>query len=123
MSQSNIVSQARWAHVLAGLLLAGAGIAGVYLAGATPSIGVILFYAVLGLAVAIVPVLIVSRNVGKPIEQLREVISSTRSDGDLSRRAEVDSGSSIAATAQAYNELISSFQGISTRIVFNSEQV
>ena len=62
-------------------------------------------------------------TIGKPIDHLRDVISSTRSDGDLSRRAEVVPGSGIAATAQAYNELIASFQGISTRIVFNSEQV
>jgi methyl-accepting chemotaxis protein len=117
------MTQARVAHFLAGLVLAGAGVGGVYLSGATPSIGAILLYAGLGLAVAVVPTLIVARSVSTPLEHLRLVISTTRNDGDLSRRAEVPPGSGVAATAQAYNELIASFQGIATRVVFNSQQV
>ncbi|MDO8931333.1 MAG: methyl-accepting chemotaxis protein [Rhodocyclaceae bacterium] len=123
MSGSSVMTQARIAHVIAGLLLAGAGIGGVYLSGATPTLVVVAFYLVLGLVVAVVPVLLIARSVATPLERLRETIATTRSDGDLSRRALVSPGSAVAGAAQAYNELIASFQGISTRIVFNSQQV
>ena len=123
MSRSNVMTHARVAHVCAGLLLAGAGIGGVHLSGGTPTLGIVVFYIVLGLVVAVVPLLLVARSVATPLEHLRATIASTRSDGDLTRRAQVSPGSGIAAIAQGYNELIASFQGISTRIVFNSEQV
>jgi methyl-accepting chemotaxis protein len=123
MSVSRLTLQARLAHGLAGLLVAGAGIAGVYLANGTPTAGVIAFYVALGLLVAIVPAVLVSFSLSAPLERLRDAIASTRSDGDLSRRALVPAGSGIAPAAQAYNELIISFQGIVTRIVFTAQQV
>ena len=123
MPQSKVMNHAMLAHSFAGIILAGAGIGGVYLSGGAPTVGVILFYLALGVFVVVAPILIVSRTIARPIEHLRQVIGSTRNDGDLSRRAVVQPGSGVAATAQAYNELIASFQGISTRIVFNSEQV
>jgi len=123
MSAPKLVVHARIAHVLAGLVLAAAGIAGVYWAGAAPSVGLVVFYLAIGLIVATVPAVVVGRSVAAPLEELRQTIASTRCDGDLSRRARVSAGSGIGPTAQAYNELIASFQGIATRVVFNSQQV
>ncbi|MDD5247913.1 MAG: methyl-accepting chemotaxis protein [Rhodocyclaceae bacterium] len=123
MAASKVMTHARMAHGLAGLVLAGAGIGGVYLAGATPSLGVVAFYLVVGLAVGLIPALVVAHSLATPLEQLRQTIALTRNDGDLSRRAVVPPGSGIAATAQAYNELIASFQGIATRIIFTAQQV
>ncbi|HEX8987336.1 MAG TPA: methyl-accepting chemotaxis protein [Rhodocyclaceae bacterium] len=123
MSASKLTVQARLAHGVAGLLVAGAGLAGVYLAGATPGLGIVLFYLALGIAVATVPAMIVGASLAGPLERLRDAIAATRSDGDLSRRAEVPAGSGIAPAADAYNELIASFQGIVTRIVFTAQQV
>ncbi|MBI4986893.1 MAG: methyl-accepting chemotaxis protein, partial [Rhodocyclales bacterium] len=123
MSAPKLVVHARIAHVLAGLVLAAAGIAGVYWAGAVPSVELVVFYLAIGLIVATVPAVVVGRSVAAPLEELRQTIASTRCDGDLSRRARVSAGSGIGPTAQAYNELIASFQGIATRVVFNSQQV
>jgi methyl-accepting chemotaxis protein len=120
---TNVSIQARLIHGLAGLAVAGAGIGGVYLAGASASAGVVAFYAVLGLLVAVIPGLIVRASLGRPLEDMRESISATRRDGDLTRRAEVPPHGAIAPVATAYNELLSTFHSITTRIVFNSGQV
>jgi len=120
---SNIAMQARLIHSVAGLMVAGAGLGGVYLAGASASAGVIAFYAALGLVVAILPSLMVAASLGRPLALMRETIGETRNDGDLTRRVEVSSGSAIAPAATAYNELLASFHGITTRIVFNAGQV
>jgi len=84
--------------------------------------GVMVFYAVLGLAVVILPGLMMASTLGRPLEVMRKSISDTRNDGDLTRRVEVSSGA-IEPTASAYNELLSAFHGITTRIVFNASQV
>jgi methyl-accepting chemotaxis protein len=120
---ANISFQARLIHGVAGLVVAGAGVGGVYLAGATPTWGILIFYAVLGLGVVLVPSLMVSSLLARPLEIMREAISATRSDGDLTRRVEVSSGSGIGVAASAYNELLSTFHSITTRIVFNAGQV
>lgn len=120
---ANVTLQARLINGIAGLIVAGAGVGGVYLAGATPSIGIVAFYGGLGLAVIFVPSLIMGGSIGRPLERMREIISATRSDGDLTRRVEISSGSALQPAATAYNELIASFQGIITRVVFNAKQV
>ncbi len=112
--------QALLGHGLVGLVAAGVGIAGVYLAGAEPGGGVIALYAALGLAVAALPGLFVQARLGKPLEVLRESILATRNDGDLSRRVELAPSSPVAPAAAAYDELLSSFCSIITRIAFNS---
>ncbi len=122
-ASGKVMTHARIAHGLAGLILAGAGIGGVYLSGGTPTPIVIVLYVALGLVVAVLPLMVIASSFAKPLEHLRETIAATRSDGDLSRRAKVSPGCAIAPTAQAYNELIASFQGISTRIVYNAHQV
>ena len=120
---SNVSIEARVIHGIAGVVVAAAGIGGVYLAGATPTFAVLSFYIVLGLVVVLLPGMMVSSSIGKPLDRMREAIIATAQDGDISRRVEVSKGSAIESTATAYNELIDSFRGITTRIVFNSKQV
>jgi len=120
---SKVTLQARLVHALAGLAVAGIGVGGVYLAGAEPGIGVIALYAALGAVVVVLPGLLAQAHLGRPLEALRESIDATRSDGDLTRHVEVAPGSPIAPTATAYNDLLSTFHSITTRIVFNATQV
>lgn len=110
------------AYALAGLLLAGSGVLGVILSGATPTPSALTLFAVAGLLVATLPSFYVGRTITKPLHALREAIAHTRGDGDLSRRAAADK-SSVAPAAVAYNSLISSFQGIITHILFSATQV
>ena len=107
----------------AGGLLVASGIAGIYLSGSTPSLSALLLIAVAAILVPLVPAIYVRRGIGRPLESLRQSIDGTRADGDLSRRAPVLRGNAVAVAASAYNALIESFQGIVTRIVFNSKQV
>ncbi|MEW6164175.1 MAG: methyl-accepting chemotaxis protein [Pseudomonadota bacterium] len=120
---SNVSLQARLIHGAAGLVVGGAGVGGVYLAGAEASVGVIVFYLALGAVVAIVPGLVVSSSLGRPLEILRDTIRATRNDGDLARYVKLPPGSPIEPVANAYNELLATFCSITTRIVFNSVQV
>jgi methyl-accepting chemotaxis protein len=120
---SNVSVQARLIHGTAGLLVAGVGVGGVYLAGADASPGVMVYYAMLGLVVAILPSLVVARSLGRPLAAMREAIAATRNDGDLTRYVKVPPHSAIEPAAVAYNELLSTFHSITTRIVFNSGQV
>ena len=58
-----------------------------------------------------------------PITELRRTIQATHGDGDLSRRASLAGSAATVATAQAFNDLMRSFQGIVGKICFNSTQV
>ncbi|MDX9993793.1 MAG: methyl-accepting chemotaxis protein [Rhodocyclaceae bacterium] len=120
---SNVSMQARLIHGGAGLAVAAAGLGGVYLAGASATPGIVIFYVVLGSLVAIIPGLIVRAHLGRPLDTMREAISATRNDGDLTRSVDVPPGGAVGPVATAYNQLLSTFHGITTRIVFNSEQV
>lgn len=110
-------------HGMAGVAVTAAGLGGVAFAGGALSGGVISFFVVLGLLVAFVPNLIAASMVGHPLQVLRETISATRNDGDLTRRVDVPAGCGIAPAADAYNDLLSSFHSITTRLVFNAGQV
>jgi methyl-accepting chemotaxis protein len=120
---SNITKQARLIHGTAGLLLGGFGLGGVYLAGATPSLLVVAFYAALGLGVIFLPSMMVASALGRPLDRMRAAIQATRNDGDLTRQVEVAASGGIEPAARAYNELLTTFHDITTRIVFNSGQV
>ena len=109
-------------NYLAGLLCAGGGLLVVYLAGATPGLGVVLLNVATGLAVALVPNWYFSRTTATPLRELRDTITATRSDGDLARRAPLSAGS-VAGAARSYNELMATFLGIVSRVMFNSRQV
>ena len=120
---SNVSTQARAVHLAAGLAVAGAGLGGVHLAGASASFAVAAYFVVLGLLVAILPSMVVAASLGRPLEAMRASISATRNDGDLTRQVEVSPSSAIEPAAHAYNDLLSTFHSITTRIVFNSTQV
>jgi len=120
---SSVSIQARLIHGLAGAVVAGAGIGGVYFSGGSLGTGLVAFYVILGFAVIVLPSMIVSSSLGRPLEVLRESISATRNDGDLTRSVDIQPGSGIEPVANAYNELLAAFHSITTRIIFNSVQV
>ena len=109
-------------YVLAGLLLAGSGVLAVFLSGATPTPLALIFCAASGLLAMTIPGLYVRHSITKPLHALRETVSHTCGDGDLSRKATA-AGSGIAPAASAYNALIASFRGLVTHILFNATQV
>jgi methyl-accepting chemotaxis protein len=116
-------SRAPLVHIVVGVVVAvgGAGVVGY--AGGALGTDVIVLLGVLGLMVAVVPSMHFNSAVAGPINHLREVLHTTRNDGDLARRAVVPSSSSVAPAANAYNELMASIQGIITRVLFNSNQL
>ena len=117
------VSRVVGVHVLAGLLIAGGGAGVVGYAGGALALDVILFLLVLGIVVAVVPALYFNATVAGPVSHMREVLHATRNDGDLARRVLVPPASSVAPAAGAYNDLMTSLQGIITRVLFNSNQL
>jgi methyl-accepting chemotaxis protein len=117
------VSRVPWVHVVAGLIVAGGGVGIVSYAGGVLGPDVIALLAVLGALVVVVPWMHFNSAVAGPINHMREVLHTTRNDGDLARRVVVPEASSAAPAAAAYNELMASFQGIITRVLFNSNQV
>ncbi|MCX7166865.1 MAG: methyl-accepting chemotaxis protein [Rhodocyclales bacterium] len=110
-------------HVAAGLLIAGGGASVVGYAGGRLGLDVALILAALGLTVAVVPSLYFRRRLAEPLDHMRDVLHMTRNDGDLARRVIVPPTSAVAPAAAAYNELMATFQGIITRILFNSNQL
>lgn len=92
-------------------------------AGGSLSFSVILLSAILGVVLGFGPVWIQERRFGAAAEQIRQTIRTTRDDGDLERRVNVQTASSLTPVAYAYNDLIASIQGIITRVLFNSVQV
>ncbi|MCX8018781.1 MAG: methyl-accepting chemotaxis protein, partial [Rhodocyclaceae bacterium] len=120
---SSISVPARLGLAVAALLVAAAGLGGVYLAGATPSAATIVFYLLLGLLAVFAPSLILAGRLSRLLEPLRASIAATRRDGDLTRAADSPPASPIAPLATAYNELLSTFHSITTRIIFNADQV
>ena len=123
MSNPNVSLRIGLAHNLAGLAFTAVALAGVHFSGGNLSIGVVAFLLAAGVVLAMLASFYVRQAIFAPLDVLRQTIEATRNDGDLARRAIVRPGSGIAPLAQAYNELISSVQGIVTRIVFNSHQV
>jgi methyl-accepting chemotaxis protein len=122
VSKVSLTWQVRRIHIGAGLLVICVGIAAVLMAGTISVSAAIALTLIAGVVVAVIPAIVAERTIAAPLNGLREVIDATRRDGDLSRRA-ADGGRGVAATASAYNELIGTFQGIVSRIVFNSRQV
>ncbi|GAB2179871.1 hypothetical protein DLREEDagrD3_00940 [Denitratisoma sp. agr-D3] len=56
-----------------------------------------------------------------PGDRLRQTISATYADGDLTRRAPLEGP--LAPVAEEYNKLMFALQGIIGRVIFNSHQV
>lgn len=120
---SNLSLQARLVHGIAGLAVSAVGLGGVVLSGGVFTPVVVVLFAGLGLIVAIFPIMVIRMRLTGPLDTLRQSISTTRNDGDLTRSVDVTSASGIAPVAIAYNDLLSTFHSIITRIVFNSSQV
>jgi methyl-accepting chemotaxis protein len=106
-----------------GVVIAGLGLAAVDYSGGALRPEIIALFVLLGIAVAVLPGLLFGQAVGGPVAQMREVIQATRNDGNLARRADVSGGGSVVPLAQAYNDLMASFQGIISRVLFNAHQV
>lgn len=121
MSASTV--RGRLIHIAFGIVVAGLGIGAIRYSGGALSAEVIVFFVLQGLAVAVLSGLFSGYSIGGPVAQMREVIQATRNDGDLSRRADACGSSSVQSLAQAYNELMASFQGIISRVLFNAHQV
>lgn len=117
------VSRLPWVHIVAGLIVASGGAGVVSYAGGALGTDVVLLLLALGVVAALVPSLHFKAAVAAPLEHMRDVLHTTRNDGDLARRVVVPSGSSVAPAAVAYNELMGSLQGIVTRVLFNSNQL
>jgi methyl-accepting chemotaxis protein len=110
-------------HVAVGLLIAGGGPLLVEHAGGTSGIAVMVACVVFGAIAAIVPGMHFRHRVQAPLNALRDVISLTRNDGDLTRRLDQPPDSVIAPSTEAYNGLVATLRGIITRILFASNQV
>lgn len=121
MSASTV--RGRLIHIAFGIVVAGLGVGAIRYSGGALSVEVIAFFVLMGIAVAVLPGFWSGRSIGGPVAQMREVIQITRNDGDLSRRADASGSSSVQSLAQAYNELMASFQGIISRVLFNAHQV
>ncbi len=117
------VPRVAWVHAVAGIVLAGGGAGIVSYSGGALGLDVLLFLLALGLLVAIVPAMYFNAIVARPVSHMRDVLHTTRNDGDLARRVQVPAGSSVAPAAAAYNDLMASLQGIITRVMFNSNQL
>jgi methyl-accepting chemotaxis protein len=104
-------------------VVAGLGIAAVSYSGGKLGVEVIALFAVLGAVIGIVPALFFGTTIGGPVATMLDVIQSTRNDGNLARRAVIGGNSSVAPLGTAYNELMASFQGIISRVLFNAYQV
>ena len=123
MNHTGTTARIMVGFILLGLLVAGGGMSATYLSGAGLGPGLAFYHAVAGLAAGLIPFLVLRRNLLDPLTELRRTIQATHGDGDLSRRASLAGSAATVATAQAFNDLMRSFQGIVGKICFNSTQV
>jgi methyl-accepting chemotaxis protein len=112
-----------WVPIAVGLIVVGGGAGVVGYAGGALGSDVVALLLVLAAVVAVLPPIYFNATVGGPVNHMREVLHTTRIDGDLVRRVVVPAASRVAPAADAYNELMASFQGIITRVLFNSNQL
>ncbi len=118
------VSTGSWMGFAAlGATVAGGGLLALKLAGVEPGWGLVAYHLAAGLAVAVLPPLVLGASVYRRLAALKETIRAMHQDGDLSRRAPADGKDEVSETAHLFNELIRSFQGIVGKVCFNSIQV
>lgn len=106
------------------LQVAAAALAG-YLGNAVFGAGIYGWLGALGVLVLVAAVIagLVERHLVGRLEVLRDVITRTYADGDLTRRAPVEGKDEIAAVAGAFNRLMESFATIVGKLLFNSIEV
>ncbi len=76
----------------------------------------------LGVCLGAVATLLVRQMFERPLTDLASTIRQMHADGDLSRRAPVSQGQ-VGHVATHFNELISSFQGIVGKVIFDAQRV
>ena len=103
--------------------LGATALTGVWYAGGRIEVDVIALFVIGGALLAAGLGFATGRQAVQAIRVIKETIAITRNDGDLARRAVVPANSAMAPIAEAYNNLMASFQGIVTRVLFNSHQV
>ena len=113
----------RLIHLSLGAVVAGLGMAAVRYSGGKLSWEVIAFFSFMGVIISIVPAIFFGMTIGGPVAAMRQILESTRNDGNLARRAAISTSSSVAPLGTAYNDLMSSFQGIISRVLFNASQL
>ena len=105
-----------------GVAVAGGGLLAAGFAGGPPGAGLVAWNVLAGLAVAVLPPLVLRHKVRAPIAELRGTIEAMLRDGDLSRRAPI-AGGDIGATARAFNDFVRSLQGMCGKVCYSSVQV
>jgi methyl-accepting chemotaxis protein len=123
MNHTGTTARIMLGFILLGLALAGAGMLAAHLSGAGLNGSLVAYNAPAGLAVAFLPFLTLRRILLDPLSDLRRTLQATRSDGDLSRRAQLAGCAATVEAAKAFNDLMESFQGIIGKVCFNSKQV
>lgn len=108
-------------NIIGGLFLAASSIGGLYYSNVIPVWLIVIFFAMVGLSIAIIPSIFVQRSIAIPLSLLRNTLTATQTDGDLCRKAEELGSAKLAAVA--YNGLMANMHSIITRILFNSKQV
>ena len=110
MNHTGTTARIMLGFILLGLALAGAGMLAAHLSGAGLNGSLVAFNALAGLAVAFLPFLTLRRILLDPLSDLRRTLQATRSDGDLSRRAQLAGCAATVEAAKAFNDLMESFQ-------------
>ena len=123
MNHTGTTAKIMTGFLLLGAVLAGSGMLATHLFGSGLTAGLAAFHLLAGLAVGVLPFLILKSSLLDPLSELRRTIQATRSDGDLSRRSPLAGSTATVETAKAFNELMESFQGIVGKICYNSLQV
>ncbi len=123
MNHTGTTARIMTGFVLLGLLVAGGAVLATLMTGTRLGWGLAAYHVAAGLAAAIVPFLVLRRILLDPLSDLRRAIQATRGDGDLSHRAPLAGSAATREAAQAFNDLMESFQGIIGKVCFNSKQV
>ncbi|HOY00448.1 methyl-accepting chemotaxis protein [Zoogloea sp.] len=108
--------------LVAGLVAGGGAVGAGFAFGLALSPGFIGVCIALGVTVGVL--LLVSARVIfiHPLAELRDTIRAMHKDGDLSRRVSVSAGQ-VGEVEAVFNELISSFQGIVGKVIFDAQRV
>jgi methyl-accepting chemotaxis protein len=120
LSAGVVLGLACAALVLAATLLDLAGL--VVFAGSAAEFRILVKLLVLAAAAAAIAWWLHARLVS-PLAGLREVIDRVRTDGDLSRQAEICREDEIGMAASAFNRMTVSFRGIVAKLPFNANEV
>jgi methyl-accepting chemotaxis protein len=123
MNHTGTTTRIMAGFLLLGLLVTGGAMLATHWLGGGLNLRLAAYHVIVGLVAGIGPFLLLRRTLLDPLSELRRTIQATRADGDLSRRAPLVGSAATVQAAQAFNDLMESFQGIVGKICFNSQQV